>query len=201
MEDRLRPGERMSFEVVGAPAPGGSKTARPVFRKDPDHPGKVKPVTTARGMPIVNTAPASKLTKPWMNAVAEAAVFEWGPRDMRVLDGPLLIRLDFYFPRPDAHFGTGRNAGRLKDSAPAYPDSTGSDLDKLARSTIDALHGIVFSNDRRLVEMRLRRRFGAPARCRITVYRPRASTIGELRELRDAGEPLREGEAEQLALA
>src|SRR3954449_13019503 len=139
MEDRLRPGERMSFEVVGAPARGGSKTPRPVFKKDPDRPGKFKPVTTASGMPTVNSPAVSKLTKPWMNAVAEAAVFEWGARDCFVLDGPLLIRLDFYFPRPATHYGTGRNAGQLKDSAPLYPDTVGADLDKLARSTVDAL--------------------------------------------------------------
>src|SRR4051812_49922272 len=83
--ERLAPGERMSFEVVGAPAPGGSKTARPVFRKDPENPDRVIPVTTKSGMPVVNTAPGSKLTKPWMNAVAEAATFEWGPRDLCVL--------------------------------------------------------------------------------------------------------------------
>lgn len=198
--ERLAPGERMSFEVVGTPAPGGSKTARPVFKKDPDNPGKVIPVTTKNGMPIVNTAPSSKATKPWMNAVAEAAVHEWGPRELYALDGPLFIRLDFYFPRPASHFGTGKNSAKLKDSSPLYPDASGADLDKLARSTIDALHGIVFTNDRRIVQLPLRRRYGAPARCRITVWRPRASTIGELRELREAGEVLREGEAEQLAL-
>lgn len=39
--------------------------------------------------------------------------------------------------RPQSHYGTGRNTGKLKASVPHYP-STGRDLDKVARGCLDA---------------------------------------------------------------
>jgi crossover junction endodeoxyribonuclease RusA len=56
---------------------------------------------------------------PWREAVINAA-------------------LTFRFPRPKHHFGTGRNAEKLKLSAPIYKESA-PDLDKLVRAVGDAL--------------------------------------------------------------
>ena len=50
----------------------------------------------------------------------------------------IVLDLLFRFPRPRSHFGTGRNAGQLKPSAPFYV-RTRPDLDKLARAVGDAL--------------------------------------------------------------
>lgn len=198
--ERIAPGEKMTFEVIGEPKPGGSKRARPVFRKDPLNPGRVIPVTAKNGMPIVNTAPDNSATKPWMNAVSEAAVFEWGARDLFVLDEPLAITLAFYFERPQSHWGSGKNSDRLKDSAPLYPE-TKYDVDKLERATLDALHGIVFKNDARVVQLPSKKLYGAPARCQITIRRFRALTVGDLRRMRENGEAkLADSLADQLAL-
>lgn len=200
MDAPIAPGEKLKFEVLGEPKPGGSKRSRPVFRKDPTRPGHVIPVTTATGMPIVNTAPDNPGTKPWMSAVAEAAVFAWGARDLFVLDEPLAITLAFYFERPQSHYGSGKNSARLKDSTELYP-GTKYDIDKLERATLDALHGIVFRNDSRVVQLPSRKLYGAPARCEITIRRFRALTVGDLRRMRDEGESeLAESLADQLAL-
>jgi Holliday junction resolvase RusA-like endonuclease len=52
----------------------------------------------------------------------------------------------FVLERPKTDWGTGRNAGRLKPRAPAWPlkrpDST-----KLVRAVEDALTGILWSDD------------------------------------------------------
>jgi Holliday junction resolvase RusA-like endonuclease len=70
------------------------------------------------------------------------------------------IAATFYVARPAYHFGTGRNAGRLKPSAPAFPvKRSGGDLDKLARALLDALTGIVYRDDSQVVELDLRKRF------------------------------------------
>lgn len=52
--------------------------------------------------------------------------------------GPVRVRVVAELRRPKSHYGTGRNAGRLKDNAPdwavTYPDG-----DKIARLLGDAL--------------------------------------------------------------
>lgn len=67
---------------------------------------------------------------------------------------PVDVRLMFWLPRPQNHFGTGRNAEKLKASAPIAP-AVHPDLDKLARAVLDALTGIVFRDDKQVVGMTL----------------------------------------------
>jgi Holliday junction resolvase RusA-like endonuclease len=56
----------------------------------------------------------------------------------------------FYTQRPKGHYGTGRNAGLLKDSAPARP-ITKPDKDKLERRVLDALSGVIYADDSQVV--------------------------------------------------
>jgi Holliday junction resolvase RusA-like endonuclease len=67
---------------------------------------------------------------------------------------PVDVRLMFWLPRPQGHFGTGRNSERLKPTAPIAP-AVHPDLDKLARAVLDALTGIVFRDDKQVVGMTL----------------------------------------------
>lgn len=62
------------------------------------------------------------------------------------IDGPVHVTLTFLLPRPQDHFGTGRNAGRLRPSASPKPDVK-PDLDKMQRSIFDALSRIVYRDD------------------------------------------------------
>ena len=101
------------FAVFGLPAPQGSKR----------HVGEGRMVES------------SKRVKPWRRQVA-AAYADHSFGDM--LDGPVSVTVDFYLPRPKAHYSTGRNAGALKPSAPAE-HLTMPDLDKLTRAVGDAL--------------------------------------------------------------
>jgi crossover junction endodeoxyribonuclease RusA len=82
---------------------------------------------------------SSKAVGPWREAVrsetqrqmeAGAAPFS---RGMAVC-----ANIAFYLPRPASHYGTGRNAGKLKPSAPAYP-AVKPDRDKLERAALDGL--------------------------------------------------------------
>jgi Holliday junction resolvase RusA-like endonuclease len=140
----------LSFTVLGEAAPAGSKRA---FRNP--HSGRIM------------VTDASKGSKPWKAEVkaAAAGAFNGGG----LLTGPLRLDLVFYKPRPAAHFGTGRNAGTLKASAPPFP-ATRPDVLKLARGVEDALTGIVWRDDAQIVVEHLEKRYGSPARCEVRVW-------------------------------
>lgn len=60
----------------------------------------------------------------------------------------VILLADFHIARPAGHFGTGRNAGRLKASAPIYHEQVG-DVDKYCRLIMDALtESAVWADDK-----------------------------------------------------
>lgn len=107
--------------VFGRPAPQGSKVAK----------GRDKAGHTILGE-------SSKHVKPWRADVARIAEDAW--RDRTPLDGPLLCEIVFTRPRPTSAAKRRR-----------YWASTTPDLDKLARSTFDALKGRLWVDDSRAV--------------------------------------------------
>jgi crossover junction endodeoxyribonuclease RusA len=54
------------------------------------------------------------------------------------LEGAVQLLLGFQLPRPTSHYGTGRNAGQVRRSAPDWP-TVAPDLDKLTRLICDAI--------------------------------------------------------------
>lgn len=78
--------------------------------------------------------------------VNRAASVHWPP--LEPSEGPIGVMLTFFFPRPKSHFGSGRNAGKLKASAPEFPITKGrNDLDKLVRLVLDGMTGVVYVDD------------------------------------------------------
>jgi crossover junction endodeoxyribonuclease RusA len=76
---------------------------------------------------------------PWRAVVTQAAAVrialtEWHP-DPRA---PMHLHAVFTVARPQSHWRTGKHSDELRDSAPTDP-VTRPDLDKLIRSTMDAL--------------------------------------------------------------
>ena len=80
---------------------------------------------------------SSARVKPWRESIRAAALAAMGD-DWTPITGPVTVDLTFLLPRPKGHFGTGRNAGKLRDSAPTH-HTTKPDLDKLIRAVLDAL--------------------------------------------------------------
>ena len=109
---------RVSFTVPGVPAPQGSRAP---------YGGESNP-----------------RTKPWRAAVAAAAAEAMGDREL--LTGPVKLVAVFTYPRPASHYGTGRNEGKLKPSAPTWKKSA-PDLDKLVRAVGDALKYVAIRDD------------------------------------------------------
>lgn len=61
---------------------------------------------------------------------------------------PVILLAAFHFARPATHYGSGRNAGRVKDSAPIHHMQR-PDADKLLRLVLDSLTTVgVWADDK-----------------------------------------------------
>lgn len=125
--------------IEGLPRPGGSKKGFLVG-------GRIRIVDAAKG------------NARWKQLVRDQARLQHagGP-----LLGPLRVWACLLLPRPKGHFGSGRNAGQLKPSAPVAPDVR-PDLTKLWRSTEDALSGILWKDDAQIIEVHKTKAYGSP---------------------------------------
>jgi len=97
---------------------------------------------------------SSKKVKPWRQDVKYAA-FEschgcWG------MAAPVILSVVFRCQRPKSHF----NKSGLRASAPsACTSATHGDIEKLVRSTNDALTGVLFDDDRQVVSLVASKRY------------------------------------------
>ncbi len=71
----------------------------------------------------------------WRGAIKEAAL---PCRPETPLTGPVSVDIELRFKRPKSHYGTGRNAGKLKDSAPDWHTNR-PDVDNLTKAILDVL--------------------------------------------------------------
>ncbi len=96
---------------------------------------------------------SSKRVKPFRADVRKAAESVVLPPDWPMA-APMRVACRFHFARPKSHFK--RDGVALSKSAPEEAISHGlGDLEKLARSVNDALSGVLFNDDRQVVEMGL----------------------------------------------
>jgi len=117
------------MRVFGTPAPQGSKR----------HVGGGRMIE------------ASKKVKPWRQAIVDQAIRDGVSG--AALDGSLELRVTFYLQRPKSHIGVRG----IRPSAPLLPNKV-PDLDKLLRSTCDALtDSQVIVDDARIVRIKARK--------------------------------------------
>lgn len=140
--------------MYGTPKPAGSKAAYPYRKKG-----------GGLGIGIGHDNPK---TASWMGSVSAAAADAMSDK-VGLLEGPLELRVVFTVARPKGHFGTGKNAGKLKDSAPLFPAKK-PDVLKLGRAVEDAMTGIVYRDDSQTVVVHLTKRWGTPEGAIITVW-------------------------------
>ncbi len=123
----------VTFDILGTPAPKGSNRAmlrggRAVFV-----PGGSK----------VNQSALTSWADSVRSAVSLCVSGQTGPLFAHV---SLAVAITFRLKRPGGHWA---KCGGLKPSAPLTP-AVKPDLDKLIRSTLDALSGEVFDDDSRI---------------------------------------------------
>jgi len=147
----------ITIDVLGTPAPKGSNRAISIGGR-------------ARFVPGGSRVNQANL-RSWDVAVREAALLAVRDAADRARDGgvtvagdapcyveqPLEVVIEFRMARPGGHWGKRG----LRSSAPIAP-ATKPDIDKLARSTLDSLTGLVFDDDSRIVELRTRKIYATP---------------------------------------
>lgn len=140
----------LSFFVVGAPQPGGSKRVVP---RGGRRGGKAQVIEDCRRNPA------------WRHQVASAAALA---HRRAPLAGPLEVRFEFVLSRPKGHYGTGRNSGQVRPNAPVYP-AVKPDTTKLVRAVEDSMTGVIYMDDAQIVRQFAEKVYGFPPGVRITV--------------------------------
>lgn len=150
----------LTFTVYGRPEPKGSTRAF-LTRPKPGSGKVARAVVTAD----------NKKTLPWMQQVAltgreamSAQGFDAWDRETRIA-----VRLVFYLARP-------ASIPRRRFIPTVKPD-----VDKLVRGALDALTGVVFTDDAQVADLVVAKRYGQPERVEIMV---------RLVEAREAGAPV-----------
>lgn len=144
------PSAPLVVAVLGVPAPQGSHKAFVVGKKG----GKQRAIVTDD----------SSKTKPWKQTVKHAAIdalqtrlIREGADTLHAVRGAASVVITFRLPRPKGHYGTGRNEHQVKPGAPLFP-AVKPDLDKLVRSTLDALGDAgVWNDDAQVVQLQVRK--------------------------------------------
>ena len=131
--------EAVNIRVFGIPRPQGSKR----------HVGRGILVESSNGV------------KEWRHDVRDAIFSQYSGA---TITGPVAVCCTFLFNRPKGHYGTGRNAGRLKPSAPRHLTSHAlGDIDKLLRALLDAISvkagGSLISDDSLVTELMANKRY------------------------------------------
>src|SRR5262245_45911803 len=127
--------EPLQFFVAGRPRAQGSKR----------HVGGGRMIESSADLPA------------WRELVAARAREE---ADGRLFATATRVRAVFWFPPLRSHYGTGRNAGTLKASAPHWKE-TKPDADKLVRALLDGLViGGVLRDDALVARLEVEKRYG-----------------------------------------
>lgn len=95
-------------------------------------------------------------------------------------DVAIHVTLRFYMPSPSYRYGTGRNAGLLKDSATARPAKR-PDVDKLVRQVLDAITGVIYADDGQVVSLLAEKHYAEgnqPPRIEVEVSVLSQQTVG-----------------------
>ena len=120
------------------------------------------------GLPVAQPRPRAVSFRGRARMYSPGTSNEWKSCVIHALQGnaglfpagiPLRCDLTFYLPRPKGHFGSGKNADRLKASAPTRP--TGKpDRDNLDKAVCDAITAAgVWHDDSQVTDGRIRKRY------------------------------------------
>jgi Holliday junction resolvase RusA-like endonuclease len=128
----------ITIDVLGIPAPKGSSRAISIG-------GHARLIASSSDT-------NARKQRAWVKAIQTAARCE-------VVSGPVWVQITFRLPRPAGHYGKRG----LRASAPLHP-LVHPDIDKLARTTLDALTGLAFEDDSRIVSLHVQKLYATPGR-------------------------------------
>jgi len=152
------------LQIEGIPVSGGSKTAV-FFRSKKGAAASRRP-----NFAMVDTADMRKndpgARKRWMNHISTMAQAHF--KDDMIM-GAVVLKMDFFMPRPKTHFRTGKFAHIMKDSAP--PEHiVKPDEDKLLRPAQDALSGICWKDDCQIISVQVTKQYAEKGKEGVDIY-------------------------------
>jgi Holliday junction resolvase RusA-like endonuclease len=126
----------------------------------------------------------------WATSIAQSVGEAMAETGMAMIPKgvPVIIEMVFYRPRNQGDYGTGRNAGVLKASAPALP-AVKPDVDKQVRLVLDALKTVAWHDDGQVVGAPAFKDFGSPARLELRIWRLAATLAERNGEVLEDGSP------------
>ncbi len=141
--------DQVAFKVHGQPVQQGSKKAFVVNNR------------------AVIVDDNKKQLKSYRNDIASAGREQMDTDPWRI---PVHVNIDFLMARPKSHFGTGKNAENVKESAPLWHASK-PDIDKLVRSVLDGITGVVIHDDSQVAALLVTKMYGTSPQTVVTVTR------------------------------
>ena len=106
--------------------------------------------------------------KPWASAITYAAAESAVQHKHKINGCGVSVALHFTMPRPRSHYGTGRNSQAVKPSAPLR-HTVKPDLDKLVRTVLDALTGVLWNDDSQVTQLTAFKKYGDRPGVRVEV--------------------------------
>ena len=85
------------------------------------------------------------------------------------ISDPMFVEINAYFSRPKSHYGTGRNADKLKDSSPTYHTKK-PDADNCVKFVFDALNGIFWTDDSYISGVSIMKHYSEKPRTEVKVF-------------------------------
>lgn len=162
----------LHFSVLGLPVPQGSKRVFNGRLVDANH-GTLRPyraLVAAEGAAALARRICTPETSTGVTGAKELLSGGAEPAPAPTREA-VAVALRFGLPRPKGHWGTGRNADRLKPSAPAWP-ATKPDVDKLERAVLDALTGVLWADDSQVVVLSADKVYAPTPMTLVTVQAP-----------------------------
>lgn len=152
----------LEFSVFGVPQPKGNMRA-----------------INVRGMKQPIVTDSNKSAKSWAQLVAQGAsdaLHRLPKEDRAIIVTGARVRLGFYLPRPKKYHAARYRGVPLQHT-------TRPDVDKLTRSILDALTGVLWTDDGCVTDLVVSKRYAdiyAPARVDVRVEHAPMATPGEL---------------------
>lgn len=115
-----------------------------------------------RPLPFVMTYDPSEKDKQSLREVVQSKAPD------KPLQGPLRVDLYLYYARLKGHYGTGKNAGKVKDSAPLWK-ITKPDRDNADKIVLDSLNKIFWIDDAQVCDGRILKQYSEKPRTEIYI--------------------------------
>lgn len=179
--------DSITFTVSGDPKPKGSIKA---FVVNWPYKSKFKIIELCKSIidgqqwrPNVALTSTTKGLKEWESKIKHSALAAMAA-EPEVWQGGVSVTAEFYIKRPKTHYGTGKNAGTLKDRFKAILCTKTPDLDKLVRGINDPLTGVVYKDDSQIVTIAASKRYGRKPGVKITCRKvDEIDSVNELEQL------------------